>query len=609
MDREIRWPPPWWNARRQAFVVRPFPSIYLRQWSRTYAYRCPACSSDQFSGSHEYVDERHTLALTPRIFDRRSPILHYQRYVRLICEQCGYLFHIRPEGLWYESPLPIEWKGGVVLKSVPYNPDDAPDAPTATTGEETRLRVCTPHESEDDRERMKDLQAKFPWITNRPKPLFTVCGKNPMPVARPQDLKIFDLAAMKRYADYELNPRITHSRTIVLTGAGFSASLGFPTMNDFKACLPSWVSETLGAWLGASPFLEYAWNDFEILVELLLRLQRIAALAASTSAFLESVKTMMHSVESLFVFQESSRVPWACYPPLAHVGVPATLAQCTRTSHFRQVREMLHAVTKAMVLQTHRPSQEQLEATGVKYHAFLNSLAECNGGPLPLFTTNFDRVVEDIYKHAADESRVVTGVRRASMRPVLLRTRDRDGGIRSVQAKVQGAPFDASAFAELKQGQDVLLFRMHGCSSWFINRLTTETIEMTVDNNEDLGGAFDLFWRGLEPWVPGIIAPATVKDAYTIAPPFNLAYDYFAEGLKKARIAIIIGQRLRDETLKEMLFWSAQANPTLRYVVVGRDGQASPHVQDAIPADRLTYFASGFPDASDAILDFCQRSV
>ena len=167
---------------------------------------------------------------------------------------------------------------------------------------------------------------------------------------------------------------------------------------------------------------------------------------------------------------------------------------------------------------------------------------------------------------------------------------------------------------ETVENEEVAVFHLHGCSNWLVDLKSGSTIEVEAPDRQGLGKLFRAIWGEPNSWQPACIVPATVKDHYTISPPFNIGYDYLADNLKRARVLVIIGQSLRDETLKEMILWSAQTNDRLRFVVVDKDAGAKDTIRkreilgDCIPDNKLVFYSGrGFPDAAQEVLDVCAK--
>ncbi len=606
-------------------VIVPYPNIYHSFGTKLYPLRCPVCKSADYSGGHCFFDEQYTFALNPLTWDPNLPAgLRYQRYVILYCNKCHYCYHVRPEGLWYEEKHPYMFTSVFLLSSddpditdieIPEPPEIEPD-----TDEQHSLFVGTYTDEKSEAKMQRYVEKGLP-IYQLPAPHFIAHIKKQKPnlmISRYQDLQIIKLARRRRYSDTDLNPAIVNSQIMLLTGAGFSFSLNFPTMADFKNKLPEWVINILDEWMSHKQQLMHnAWNDFEVLLDILLHIQRIGIVCDDENHFLEQLKHFEHS--SIFVFNERSdkieenKNDWICYPPLNHLRVHEQYKANLKTPHFQKIRKIFHAVIKTMILACHEIDSKDLEQAKDTYHPFLSKLAELNGSPLPIYTTNFDQVVENVFSETGELDKLVSGIETGHLNLKEfsnLKSGDESNG-NSFNFSIK--PISNQPFKEIS-GKSIALFHLHGGSNWFINKNTHRAIA-AAGNREQLEQVFDKLWYSSEPWLPGCIVPASVKDAYTIAPPFNTGYDYLAENIKKTRILLIIGQSLRDETLKEMILWSSKANPGLKYIVAGkeekneikRDDPDLYHILDCIPRERLLYVGGGFPSNADQLLAFCEK--
>ncbi len=591
------------------------PSIYLSPRDRAFPARCPACRSSRYDGSKVCVNEDSTFALNP------SPgRLRYQRYVRLTCAKCHYTYHIRPEGLWYQKALPPTVTSMIFTTEIPV-PADARDLRPTKDSEEGFARsealgheeIHPPPEQESEDERAR--WSRLPLVV-QPKPEFNLLLKAPWPVAiaRRQDERIVDLGQTKRFTDLPLNARLTNSKIAVLTGAGFSVPLGLPAMTEYRERLPKPTQRSLVQLRQRHRWIRCGWlDDAEILTDLLLRLQRIAVLSPTLKSFEDHVDQLPFLVESIFAFREQHANDWMSYPPLAHCVVAEELHRNRETDHYRTVRETLYQVVSTLLLRCYQPEKASPTVAAEGYRLFLSSLSRCNGGPVPLFTTNFDRAVEEMYCQAGDASRIATGAgRKIRLRP-RIQTISPTGATSRRRIPYTCRTVNSQGYATV-ENEEIAVFHLHGCPNWFVDLTTGNTIDVEAPDFKALEGLFRVIWNSPNSWQPACIVPATVKHHYTISPPFNFAYDYFAESLRRARLLVIIGQSLRDETLKEMILWAAQANHRLRFAVVDKDENAEEEAEkrevlrDCIPANKLVFYSGrGFPDAAQDVLGACAK--
>ena len=606
--------------RRRQIVV-PYPNIYQSQWETVYPLRCPACGSDEYYGMHFFVDEEFTFAINPMKFSTTIPkILKYQRYIVLTCGKCEYSYHRRPEGLWYEKKHPSMGISTYLIE----NPDELPLEPVESYSdiEEDALFFVGTYNIDDKKDKkLQKLSKDYP-IYLLPSPHFIMSlnkGQAGLTISRSQDFRIIELARKKRYSDYELNPTIVRSPIMLLTGAGFSAALKIPTMRDFKDKIPEWIKITLESWLKHKEnWMVRIWEDFEILIDVLLRIQRIGIMAKDESDFLNLLRNEEDT--SIFIFNEQSSIIdtdesiWSCYPSLSHLKVHKEYSENQKSEHFQKIRKVLYCVIKTMILLCHVVNDNNIKSDISPYFSFLNQLLEINVGPLPIYTTNFDRVIETAFEANKEKEKVVNGVEKAAISAPEILIKKSEGIYMKFPIRFPAREIKNLTYSKIAD-KKIALFHLHGASNWFINTDSRLAIELETDRKE-LSKIFDCFWHGSDPWIAGSIVPATVKDGYTISHPFNIGYDYMAENIKYARILIIIGQRMRDETLKEMVYWSSKSNPELNYVVVDlpelkesdlTNESSLCHVLDCISKDRLKYFGSGFPKRADDVLQYCKE--
>jgi hypothetical protein len=215
------------------YHISAYPTIFLAHGGKSFPYRCPLCFSNEYHNELMFVDEDHTFAVyPPRISNLLSTSYRYQIYKTLVCDNCQYRYHFRPRGQWTKVPF---------------------------AGKQKRIL-----------ERVSGL---------------------PLEIGKWQDYRLLKLAEARRYSSYDLNPVITSSKISLLTGAGFSAPLGFPTMGGFLHLIPQEILDKLRSWLcpDSDPkrrhFYDAVFNDVETTMDFLFRLQRIAALIPDEYSF------------------------------------------------------------------------------------------------------------------------------------------------------------------------------------------------------------------------------------------------------------------------------------------------------------------------------------
>jgi hypothetical protein len=130
------------------------------------------------------------------------------------------------------------------------------------------------------------------------------------------------------------------------------------------------------------------------------------------------------------------------------------------------------------------------------------------------------------------------------------------------------------------------------------------TVEFDTKNLENI---LRQLWLPSTPWIPAAIFPATVKEAYTLSPPFETGYDYLAQSLLHAKIVIIVGYSGRDITIKEIIQWAKKENLKLKFIVIGGNSNNLPvHLGDVLPIERTMYLSGGLSSNIEKVLELCE---
>lgn len=566
------------------FVKSNVPSIFLNPGEEAFPCRCPACGSDSYIAETTTVDEQNTYALFPT----KQLDFRYQRYSSILCVKCNYRYYFRPKGEWLNKESLA-------------------------------------------------LGFKKQYLTD---------NETTLPLGKQQDARIIKLAKIKRYSTKQLNPNITSTEIALLIGAGFSYPLGMPITgnfqplltSDFISQLMSWLApyhgttlemlkdpylysvqkeyeragdlgkprkedefqEMFKKWTERTSFVEKALNDPEILMDVLLRLQRIAVLYPKEENFIKYVRTLRNEVESIFVFRESF-FRNGCYPPITQTEVYSKNIANMSSKHFKRIRElMVEAITIILKNCSHIPSGKPTSAI-IEYKGFLDKLSKLNMGPLPIFTTNYDLCIEDIFSVAGESQRLITGLTGKDGPNVGFTEKEgffgkRNGGYATKE--VSFVPYLTCS------NNSIPLFHIHGCSSWLVNKEKGMTVEFDTKNLENI---LRQLWLPSTPWIPAAIFPATVKEAYTLSPPFETGYDYLAQSLLHAKIVIIVGYSGRDITIKEIIQWAKKENLKLKFIVIGGNSNNLPvHLGDVLPIERTMYLSGGLSSNIEKVLELCE---
>ncbi len=520
-----------------------------RKLKPSYKRRCPACGSANISVQVALVDERHTFALSPEKShpQRQGKIYPYQEYRSLSCDSCGFHWHTEPTGRW--STQHDRYTGE------PYDP-----------------RPCL------------------------------VVDENRVPVREAQDFRRASQIASGRFSDVALDSALTHAPVCVFTGAGASVPFGFPSATQFQ--LPDWGQVDLHTLLledmpghgTLTAFLDQAVNgserlsladraarDVEVLMEVLLRLQDLIVQEGGDTGF-ESIRgDLGRALASWFIFGNFLSDSDYAVPPLTTMlWSKEAHSMIGSSTYFRMVRGLLEWLCRELFTRCSVPTTQGLELAKHTLGPFLSHLRSITGGPLAIFTTNYDLSLEyvlgDVLVDGFDYSRPVTSV-----------YYERDG---------TGVPLPRIMFRpEVWLGcSTYALFHLHGAANYFVDPRTADCF--CVDSNPRLvQNMHQLAWQSELPLLLGGIAPATCKDRYLYAPYFGVPYDYLAECLHHARVCVMIGYSCRDDVVKQFIVRSLATNDSLRFVVIGK-GTPSTHFLDAVPPDRFAYRDTGFDESS-----------
>ncbi len=577
-----------------------YPNIFLNPGDKTSPYRCPLCSSDDYDNHMTFVNEENTFAVhPPSNLSLNSNFLKYQIYITLMCASCGNRYHIRPRGQWTAAPI-------------------------VTPFGDNKVRMT---------EKVSGLSVE---------------------IGKWQDYRIVELTPSKRYSTYKLNPSIIKTPVALLTGAGFSAPFGFPTMSELINTLPTGVMDILRNWLcpihitplemmkdrylrsindaylrklsrdtgfkknnsvqemyncmyERRKFYDSVFNDIEALMDLLFRIQRIAALEPNENAFADYLRCLWkhHETvsESLFVFQEklTSR-GW--YPATSSTKIHPTRHETSNNPHFQIIRDIIMGTTIETLLSCFRPTEDGLKSGIDLYLPFLNTLFKINNGILPIFTTNYDLLIEDIYSATNKTNDLVTGAENVNSSGFSFKVQYKPNmKLETFQPQYPVKLVSHRPYLKTSN-KEIALFRFHGCTNWFVDTKSENIIQF--DPKEDIEYILPACWFSNGSLVSANIFPATVKDAYTLSPPFDIGYDYFSQVVINAKVLIIIGYSGRDETLKEILLWGAKKNEHIEFIIVGKGNKISAHLKDVLPKNRVHYLSDGICKQNDNVIKLCK---
>jgi hypothetical protein len=307
----------------------------------------------------------------------------------------------------------------------------------------------------------------------------------------------------------ELSEDICRTRTILFLGAGASEALGLDLMDSFMNRLESDISPAHVPVLQQMYSARGGKRDLEVLFERL-----------------EDYRTVQDYCQNDPNWRRAVRAD----------GV----------STLMQVVEAIRTRTESLVV-SHYAEVDPVKAVGHYSFLFGGLLEENMPRHLPVFTTNYDTAVEtytDRQHYELIDGFPAGQVHRWSP----------DEEFHQYQHRVRGTA-----------RRTVLLFKLHGSSSWYRRRGTDIVIKaggMATRMSQDPNYENALVW------------PRQTKNVPQ--GPYEVNYRYLRECLGLAKWCMVIGFSFRDEEIKRYFVNAFAANSELRLVIV------DPHAQEVI---------------------------
>jgi len=157
---------------------------------------------------------------------------------------------------------------------------------------------------------------------------------------------------------------------------------------------------------------------------------------------------------------------------------------------------------------------------------------------LPIFTTNYDWVIEEFAEATEGQVLLVDGFRQVAL----------------------GSRWNRQVFMNFNPVSNVanlVLFKLHGSTSWYKDVGLEHHIQKFPNPSPELAGS-----RAV------VIYPTQVKAHQIQDEPFSTAYKYFRETMMNTELAIIIGFSFRDPVINEIIAEALKINNALKMVVV-----------------------------------------
>ncbi len=194
----------------------------------------------------------------------------------------------------------------------------------------------------------------------------------------------------------------------------------------------------------------------------------------------------------------------------------------------------------------------ELEKAWEVYAGYIGILRESNGAIVPIFTTNYDKVIETL-----------ENIRDSEINHVIRGFKEQKDGVPTNPVWTPEEVLDQ----EPKQDR-ILLFKLHGSLNWRID------IRNTIREAEE--GAFEL--RGF--WKENVLIPPGTVD-FQYGEPYQSLRTYFEGYLMQAKTCVVIGYRFDDLTIRDIFLRSLERG--LRLVMLNPEAKK-------IKADKFPQF-------------------
>lgn len=309
----------------------------------------------------------------------------------------------------------------------------------------------------------------------------------------------------------ELSEDICRTRTILFLGAGASAALGLDLMDSFMNRLESGIRPDLLRVLQQIYSTRGGKRDLEILFERVEDYRTV-------EDYCENDPNWRHAV------------------------------QADKAATLMQLVEAIRVRTERLVV-GHYADVDPVKAVGHYSVLFRGLLEENVPRHLPVFTTNYDTAVETLVDAPLQNYELVDGF---------------SGG----QVHRWSPDREFHRYQHSGKGtarRTVLLFKLHGSSSWYRRRDKDIVIKaggMATRLSQDPNFENALVWPRQTKHVP--------------QGPYEVNYRYLRECLGRAEWCMVIGFSFRDEEIKRYFKRAFAANSELRLVIV------DPHAEEII---------------------------
>jgi hypothetical protein len=311
----------------------------------------------------------------------------------------------------------------------------------------------------------------------------------------------------------------------------------------------------LGA--GASSFANYrTFADFPLLLfdKKIRQAEQLPSLPPNAERLLGAIKDSLEKIDG---WTTHDRFLWTLneYQKLLDLNV-SDLALQPFLRAATQLYDLYICTTEAVNVMAnttirHYSSNKVNDAKGNNLAAFNNmqrvwsfysELAKLNGplSCLPIFTTNYDMLIEDLYTEFSSpgaNSKLVNGI--ANL--------DRDGG-----------EWSSNLYAHTRSSSTFHLYRLHGCACWYYHQQGDSSVYCHRNNSSNMGV------RNLCAMYPGL-------EHEKGAGPHGFGFRRFYNLLQKCKMIIFIGFSFRDDDVMHILLKAlAERHDSLKILVVDK---------------------------------------
>jgi hypothetical protein len=320
---------------------------------------------------------------------------------------------------------------------------------------------------------------------------------------------------------------------VLFLGAGASAPFGPPVTRAFRNTITTTLHNEVYNRINEAPGVEDAEHVFRIVEDLL---------KATRSPACKYVMERFMSREAFVPSRQATNKRNRQSVPTEIAEIPPNQDEIFReafTSRYEELNgelERLRSELERLIFSEYNVKMEAVTKIGEFYRGLIpRFIAQAGSHELPVFTTNYDSVVETAVA-------ALSGC-------VLVDGFDTDGF------------FDPREWNKKSQQACVKLFKLHGSLSyreWRDGRIQKVVTEESVTTDSRYRRN-RLIYMGL--------------DEYPREEPFRSAHEFLQSYLMNAKHCVVIGFTFRDTEIKDIFDRSMEANEKLRLTILDPDGR------------------------------------